>query len=95
MREGDPRVWKQVDNWFALLDLDNNGYLDRKEVKPYIEEYLKREFSIEPSKALVQDTFSDIASDGKNVSKQGIYDHIMAVKSAFEEAEKVESQKKK
>ena len=95
VREGDPKIWKQVDNWFAQLDLDNNGYLDKKEVKPYIEEYLAREFGIEPSNGLVQDTFNDIAFDGKNVSKQGIYDHIMATKIAFGEAQKTEAQKKK
>lgn len=42
----------------------------------------------------MQDTFNDIAFDGKNVSKQGIYDHIMATKIALGEAQKTEAQKK-
>ena len=59
--------------------MDNNGFLDIVEIKPYIEQYLKKEFEVEASKGLIQDTFADISVDGVNVTKQGLYDHIMTV----------------
>ena len=37
MREGDQKIWKQVEIWFAQLDTNNNGFLDVVEIKPYME----------------------------------------------------------
>ena len=93
--EGDRKIWNQVDEWFAKLDTNNDGHLDIAEVKPYVEEYLKKEFEIEPSDALIQDTFADLAADGGNVTKQGLHDHIAASAGVVKEAKPRKSAKGK
>ena len=42
-------IGKQVDEWFEKLDTDNDGCLEIKDIKPYVEEYLRKKFDMEAS----------------------------------------------
>ena len=69
-------IGKQVDEWFEKLDTDNDGYLDIKDIKPYVEEYLKEKFDMEANAMNVQSTLEDISDDGIDVTKSGVLNHI-------------------
>ena len=45
----DLEIGKQVDEWFEKLDSNNDGCLDIKDIKPYVEEYLREKFDMEAS----------------------------------------------
>ena len=40
---------------------------------------MKKEFDIEGSEEMIDSTFLDLSFDGKNVTKQALYDHITTV----------------
>ena len=90
-REGDERVWRQVDEWFTTLDKNRDDYLDIEEIRPYVVWYLKKEFDMEADKDLVESTFIDLTFDGKHVTKQALYDHIMTV-AGFTKEEAIDEQ---
>ena len=72
----DLEIGKQVDEWFEKLDTDNDGCLEIKDIKPYVEEYLRKKFDIEASAMHIENTFEDISDNGRDVTKSDVFEQI-------------------
>ena len=75
-RQGYVRAWREVDEWFDMLDDDKDDKLNQEEATEYIRDFLKRTQGTDPQDALIEMEFVDMATEGF-LSKQCLYDHIV------------------
>ena len=77
--DSDEKIQAYVNSLFEKLDKNKDSQLDFDELKPYLTQYLKDEYEIEPSQHMLEEQFLALGGNVAGKSKEALFDFVKEI----------------
>ena len=77
--DSDEKIQAYVNSLFEKLDKNKDSQLDFDELKPYLNQYLKDEYEIEPSQNMLEEQFLALRGNGTGKSKEALFEFVKEI----------------